>query len=55
MFVYDFKCLDCGKELSATESVKKRERGGSEKCPECGKANVRQLLTAFTAKTSRKS
>jgi putative FmdB family regulatory protein len=55
MPIYDFKCLGCGKEFTVTAAVSQLEKGRAAKCPTCGKKKVQQLLTAFTAKTSRKS
>jgi putative FmdB family regulatory protein len=55
MPVYDFKCRDCGIEFTATATVGQLEKGDAVRCPECGGGNIQQLLTVFTAKTSRKS
>jgi putative FmdB family regulatory protein len=54
MPVYEFECLSCGTEFTATLSVEELE-SGSLKCPNCGGDNIKQLMSAFVSKTSRKS
>ncbi len=54
MPLYEFSCTKCQKEFMTALSVKELEEGEA-KCPDCGGNDVKQLLTAFTPKTSRKS
>lgn len=54
MPTYEFFCEKCNKPftqiLSISEHAKKDFR-----CPECGNTEVKQQVTAFQTKTSRKS
>lgn len=52
--MYDYKCLDCGKESLIVVTLKEHERGDVQ-CPKCGSKNLQQLLTSFTAHTTKKS
>lgn len=54
MSQYTFHCDDCNKEFSRTLHIAEAEKGGVT-CPHCGSKNVSQLVTAFSAVTSRKS
>ena len=54
MSQYTFHCDDCNKEFSRTLHMSEAEKGGVT-CPHCGSKNVNQLVTAFSAVTSRKS
>ena len=54
MPLYDFECENCGKHFTAVLSLKQHERG-EIRCPGCDSKSVRQLITAFTAKTDKKS
>ena len=51
---YDYKCLDCGKEFLLALTLKEHESGAAA-CSSCGSKKVEQLVTGFSAKTSRKS
>lgn len=51
---YVFHCLDCKKEFTQTLHMADAEKGGV-KCPHCGSVRVNQLVSAFSAVTSRKS
>jgi putative FmdB family regulatory protein len=54
MPTYEYQCEKCGKRFSVKQSI--AEHGNVKVlCPKCKNRNVRQLITAFTAKTSRKS
>ncbi|HEU4686371.1 MAG TPA: zinc ribbon domain-containing protein [Nitrospira sp.] len=52
--MYDYKCLDCGKESLLVLTLREHE---SEKvtCPSCQSANMKQLYTSFIAQTTKKS
>ena len=53
MPIYEYRCTKCGHEWSRQEPLS--EHGGEQPaCPKCG-AESRQLLSAFFAKTVRKS
>lgn len=54
MPMYDYICLDCGKESLITLTLKDHETR-KVKCPGCGSKRVEQVFSGFTAKTSRKS
>lgn len=54
MPVYEYKCLDCGKETVLSLSLKERESGAAV-CPSCKSKRMEQLFTSVMAKTSRKS
>lgn len=54
MPTYEFECLNCGAQFAATLRVKELE-SGSLKCPNCNGNSIKQLMTAFVSKTSRKS
>lgn len=52
--MYDYKCLDCGKESLVVLTLKEHEH---EKvvCPSCRSTNMKQLYTSFIAHTTKKS
>lgn len=54
MSQYLYHCADCNKEFSRTLHISEAEKA-SVTCPNCGSGNVRQLVTAFSAVTSKKS
>ncbi|MGH7207041.1 MAG: FmdB family zinc ribbon protein [Nitrospiraceae bacterium] len=54
MPMYEYKCLDCGKESLLTLSLKEHE-SGLVSCPSCKSKRMEQLVSAVMAKTSRKS
>lgn len=54
MPMYDYICLDCGKEALITLTLKDHDTH-NVKCPSCGSKLVEQVISGFTAKTSRKS
>ena len=51
---YEFQCKDCKKEYSVHLSLADYEKKKYQ-CPECKSSNVKQQITAFQTKTSRKS
>jgi putative FmdB family regulatory protein len=54
MPTYDFQCQDCGKKFTLSMTV--AEHGKSKvACPKCKGRNVKQLISPFLTKTSRKS
>jgi putative FmdB family regulatory protein len=54
MPTYEYKCLDCGKESELYLSITEHD-GGKITCPECKSTRMEQLMSAISAKTSRKS
>jgi putative FmdB family regulatory protein len=54
MPMYDYRCLDCGKETTLSLSLKDHA-GGSATCPSCQSKRLEQLVSTVMAKTSRKS
>lgn len=54
MPTYEYRCANCGKRFSVVQSISKH--GTSRpKCPKCKSAKVSQELSAFFAKTAKKS
>ena len=51
---YDFKCEKCGKKFSFTISISEYEEK-KIRCPNCKSVKVRQQISRFQIKTSRKS
>ena len=54
MAEYDYRCLKCKKSFTITESITEHE-SRTHRCPSCRSTRVQQILTAFVAKTSKKS
>ena len=54
MPMYDDKCLDCGKESLIAMTLKEHE-SGTVTCPACGSKKVKQMITSFIARTTKKS
>jgi putative FmdB family regulatory protein len=54
MPMYDYKCLDCGKESLVVLTLKEHE-AGTATCPSCKSRRMKQLYTSFIAHTTKKS
>ncbi|HKC95826.1 MAG TPA: zinc ribbon domain-containing protein [Nitrospira sp.] len=54
MPMYDYKCLDCGKESLLVLTLQEHEKG-KVTCPSCKSSNVTQMYTSFIAHTTKKS
>jgi len=54
MSQYVFHCKDCNKEFTQTLHMADMEKPDLT-CPHCGSKRVNQLITAFSAVTSKKS
>ena len=54
MPMYEYKCLDCGKESVLALALKDHD-SGSVICPSCKSKRMEQFFTGIMAKTSRKS
>jgi putative FmdB family regulatory protein len=51
--MYEYKCLDCGKESLLSLTLSAHESAVT--CPSCQGQRMEQLISSVTAKTSRKS
>ena len=54
MPTYEYVCDKCGKGFSVVETMRSH-RGRAPSCPKCKSRSTRQVLTAFYAKTIKKS
>jgi len=54
MPTYEYFCLKCKKSFTIVMSISEYEKGKAN-CPKCGKRQVKQQVTAFQIKTSKKS
>ena len=54
MPLYEYFCEKCKKEVTIPMTISQHEKATAA-CPECGGRNLRSLVGAFFAKTSRKS
>jgi putative FmdB family regulatory protein len=54
MPTYEYLCNKCGEEFIRIMSLHEYETG-KVSCPKCGSEEVKQQMSAFTPKTSRKS
>ena len=54
MPMYDYQCLDCGRESLVVLTLKEHE-AGHVTCPVCNSTNVRQMFTSFIPHTTKKS
>jgi putative FmdB family regulatory protein len=54
MSEYVFHCADCNKEFTQRIHISEREQAPVT-CPHCHSTQVHQLVTAFSAVTSKKS
>jgi len=54
MPLYEYACLDCGKEFNAVLSLQQHDRK-TPPCPHCKGKRVEQLVTACGVITSKKS
>ena len=54
MPMYDYKCLDCGKESLVVLTLKEHE-SNKVKCPKCGSTKLQQLYRLFVATRPRKA
>ncbi len=51
---YEYECRDCKKRFMLIQSISDHDKMKAS-CPKCKSTNVRQRISIFTAKTSRKS
>lgn len=54
MPTYDYVCKKCKKPFTMTLTLDEYEQG-KVKCPHCGSGSLKQQVTSFMTKTSRKS
>ncbi len=52
---FEYLCRDCSREFIVFLSLKEYEADPKVTCPHCQSDHVERKLSAFTAKTSRKS
>jgi len=54
MPIYEFVCESCKKRFSVTQSISEYEKN-KPRCPKCKSRRVKQLISSFQTKTSKKS
>jgi len=54
MPTYEYLCGACKKKFSVVQGISENERS-KPKCPKCKSTRVKQQISLFTAKTSKKS
>ena len=54
MPTYEFRCEDCKQVFTLVMRMVERDKG-KVRCPACKKKNVKQQISTFLTKTSRKS
>ena len=54
MPTYDYRCEKCGKRYSVVQRISEHT-GRAPACPKCKSRRTHQLLSAFFAKTGKKS
>lgn len=52
MPTYQYECEKCGKRFDVQRAIDAR---GKPSCPKCSSKSVRQIMSAFYAKTIKKS
>ena len=54
MPMYDYNCLDCGKESLVVLTLKEHD-SKTVTCQKCGGTKMQQLFTSFVVHTTKKS
>ena len=54
MPTYEYECLACKKKFTLIKSISEHEKD-KVTCPKCKSTKVKQSISPFTTKTSRKS
>jgi putative FmdB family regulatory protein len=54
MPTYDYRCESCRKKFSVVQSISQHDKGRIA-CPKCKSKDVKQLITPFLVKTTKKS
>ena len=54
MPTYEYVCVQCGEQFTRVMSLKEFE-AGQVTCPKCQSGDVKQQMSQFIPKTSRKS
>jgi putative FmdB family regulatory protein len=54
MPTYEYECKDCNKKFTVILSISEHDKNKAS-CPKCKGKKVRQSISAFMTKTSRKS
>lgn len=55
MPTYEFECENCKRTFSDKQTFEEHDQHKKVKCPKCGSARVRHLLSSTFAKTAKKS
>ena len=55
MPVYEFHCKKCSKVFDEKETFAEHDKHPQVKCPDCGSADVEEVMIPVGVKTSRKS
>lgn len=51
MPIYDFQCVECGKEFELIVGVSKDN--SNRICPQCNSTNIKKLLSSFAVRGGR--
>ncbi|HBE44182.1 MAG TPA: zinc ribbon domain-containing protein [Deltaproteobacteria bacterium] len=54
MPTYDYQCTDCNRKFTVVMSIAEHDKQ-KVTCPKCKSKKVKQRISTFIAKTSRKS
>lgn len=54
MPTYEYECRDCNKKFTLILSISEHDKA-KVSCPKCKSKKVKQSISLFTTKTSRKS
>jgi putative FmdB family regulatory protein len=54
MPTYEYECQDCKKKFSVISSISEHNKAKTS-CPKCNGKKVKQVVSTFITKTSRKS
>lgn len=54
MPTYEYECRDCGKKFALVTTIAEHDKGKAA-CPKCKGRKVKQVVSSFITKTSRKS
>ncbi len=52
---YEYQCSDCKHVWEISEHIDEHSKPHEVRCPRCDSATVEQVMTAFFAKTGRKT
>ena len=52
---YEFRCAECRKRFTLTQTFEEHDRAKRVKCPKCGSPKVERVIGEVFAKTAKKS